>query len=223
MRGYNSAYVPGWDCHGLPIEWKIEEQYRAKGKDKDEVPINEFRHECRAFAQYWIKVQREEFKRLGVVGDFDNPYLTMNFHAEGPHRRRTAEDRRERPALPRLEAGHVVGGRTHRARRGRGRVRTTIESDTIWVKFPVCRPNGHGLGLADGSRARRLVVIWTDHALDHPRQPRDRLFAAQDRLRPLRGHGAPRTTLGRGRARSTDLRRQACRRSHACQGEAAVL
>ncbi|TKB06228.1 MAG: isoleucine--tRNA ligase, partial [Mesorhizobium sp.] len=74
MRGYDSNYVPGWDCHGLPIEWKIEEQYRAKGKNKDEVPVNEFRQECREFAAHWIKVQGSEFQRLGVVGDFDNPY-----------------------------------------------------------------------------------------------------------------------------------------------------
>ena len=65
MRGYDSNYVPGWDCHGLPIEWKIEEQYRSKGKNKDEVPINEFRQECREFADHWIGVQSEEFRRLG--------------------------------------------------------------------------------------------------------------------------------------------------------------
>ena len=77
MRGHDSNYVPGWDCHGLPIEWKIEEQYRAKGKDKDEVPVSEFREECRQFAKHWIGVQTEEFKRLGVMGEWDNPYLTM--------------------------------------------------------------------------------------------------------------------------------------------------
>ncbi len=66
MLGYNSAYVPGWDCHGLPIEWKIEEQYRAKGKNKDDVAINEFRAECRTFAQYWVDTQREEFKRASA-------------------------------------------------------------------------------------------------------------------------------------------------------------
>src|SRR6476659_6044552 len=82
MRGYDANYVPGWDCHGLPIEWKIEEKYREKGKNKDEVPVNEFRRECREFAAGWIKVQAEEFKRLGIEGDFDNPYTTMNFHAE---------------------------------------------------------------------------------------------------------------------------------------------
>ena len=80
--GKDSNYVPGWDCHGLPIEWKIEEQYRAKGKDKDAVPIIEFRRECREFAEKWIDIQREEFKRLGVEGDWDYPYATMKFDAE---------------------------------------------------------------------------------------------------------------------------------------------
>jgi isoleucyl-tRNA synthetase len=82
MAGFDSNYVPGWDCHGLPIEWKIEEQYRAKGKNKDAVPINEFRQECRQFAAHWIDVQREEFKRLGVEGDWDDPYLTMAYKSE---------------------------------------------------------------------------------------------------------------------------------------------
>ena len=82
MLGQDSNYVPGWDCHGLPIEWKIEEEYRAKGKDKDEVPVVEFRRECRAFADKWIDVQREEFKRLGIEGDWDHPYLTMAYPAE---------------------------------------------------------------------------------------------------------------------------------------------
>jgi len=82
MLGFDSNYVPGWDCHGLPIEWKIEEQYRAKGKNKDEVPVIEFRKECRTFAEHWLSVQREEFKRLGITGDWDNPYSTMAFHAE---------------------------------------------------------------------------------------------------------------------------------------------
>ena len=82
MLGYDSNYVPGWDCHGLPIEWKIEEDYRAKGKNKDTVPINEFRAECRAFAEKWLDIQREEFKRLGVVGDWKRPYTTMAYDAE---------------------------------------------------------------------------------------------------------------------------------------------
>ncbi|HEX3858924.1 MAG TPA: class I tRNA ligase family protein, partial [Pseudolabrys sp.] len=82
MLGYDSNYVPGWDCHGLPIEWKIEEEYRAKGKNKDAVPINEFRKQCRDFAAHWIDVQRAEFKRLGVEGDWAHPYTTMDFFAE---------------------------------------------------------------------------------------------------------------------------------------------
>jgi isoleucyl-tRNA synthetase len=82
MLGQDSNYVPGWDCHGLPIEWKIEEQYRAKGLNKDDVPVVEFRKECRAFAEHWVDVQRQEFKRLGVEGDWDDPYLTMAFGAE---------------------------------------------------------------------------------------------------------------------------------------------
>jgi isoleucyl-tRNA synthetase len=82
MLGFDSNYVPGWDCHGLPIEWKIEEEYRAKGRDKDKVPVIEFRRECRQFAEHWIGVQREEFARLGVVGDWAHPYTTMDFFAE---------------------------------------------------------------------------------------------------------------------------------------------
>jgi isoleucyl-tRNA synthetase len=74
--------VPGWDCHGLPIEWKVEEEYRKKKKNKDEVPPREFRAECRAYAQTWVNAQREQLKRLGVNGDWDNPYLTMDFQAE---------------------------------------------------------------------------------------------------------------------------------------------
>ncbi len=82
MMGKDANYVPGWDCHGLPIEWKVEEQYRAKGKNKDEVPVNEFRRECREFAQKWIGVQMEEFRRLGVEGDWQNYYSTMANEAE---------------------------------------------------------------------------------------------------------------------------------------------
>lgn len=82
LLGKDAPYVPGWDCHGLPIEWKVEEQYRKKKLNKDEVPAAEFRAECRAYAQRWVDVQREQLKRLGVNGDWDNPYLTMDFAAE---------------------------------------------------------------------------------------------------------------------------------------------
>ncbi len=82
MAGRDANYIPGWDCHGLPIEWKIEEKYRAEKKNKDEVPILEFRKECREYAQHWLSVQAEEFKRLGVAGDWENRYATMDFASE---------------------------------------------------------------------------------------------------------------------------------------------
>ena len=82
MEGKDSVYVPGWDCHGLPIEWKIEEQYKKNKKNKNEVPINEFRKECRDFASKWIKVHKDQFQRLGVIGDWNNYYSTMSFDAE---------------------------------------------------------------------------------------------------------------------------------------------
>ncbi|MTH35095.1 isoleucine--tRNA ligase [Paracoccus limosus] len=82
MMGRDARYVPGWDCHGLPIEWKIEEQYRERQQRKDDVDVVEFRQECRAFAQGWVETQREQFKRLGVIGKWEDPYLTMNYHAE---------------------------------------------------------------------------------------------------------------------------------------------
>ena len=82
MDGKDSVYVPGWDCHGLPIEWKIEEQYKKNKKNKNDVPIVEFRKECRDFANKWIKIHKDQFKRLGVVGDWENYYSTMSFEAE---------------------------------------------------------------------------------------------------------------------------------------------
>jgi len=82
LMGKDAPYVPGWDCHGLPIEWKIEEQYRKKKLDKDAVPPREFRAECRAYAEKWVQVQAEQFQRLGVMGEWDDPYLTMKFEAE---------------------------------------------------------------------------------------------------------------------------------------------
>ena len=83
LLGKDAPYVPGWDCHGLPIEWKVEEQYRKKKLDKDAVDPAEFRAECRAYAQGWVDKQREQLKRLGIMGDWDNPYLTMDPQAEG--------------------------------------------------------------------------------------------------------------------------------------------
>jgi isoleucyl-tRNA synthetase len=82
LLGKDAPYIPGWDCHGLPIEWKVEEAYRAKKQNKDEVPVDQFRGECRAYAAKWVSVQREQFERLGVMGEWDNPYLTMNYASE---------------------------------------------------------------------------------------------------------------------------------------------
>ena len=82
MLGKDAPYVPGWDCHGLPIEWMIEKKYKNAGKNKDEVDPVEFRRECRAFAEKWVGIQKEQFKRLGIFGDWDEPYLTMNFESE---------------------------------------------------------------------------------------------------------------------------------------------
>ncbi|MBT1155056.1 isoleucine--tRNA ligase [Aminobacter anthyllidis] len=152
MRGFDSNYVPGWDCHGLPIEWKIEEKYRAAGKNKDEVEINEFRKECREFAAGWIKVQGEEFQRLGVVGDFDNPYTTMNFHAEA----RIAGELLKFAMSGQLYRGSkpVMWSVVERTALAEAEVEyQDYESDTIWVKFPV----------ASGSEALAgaHVVIWT--------------------------------------------------------------
>ena len=150
MLGYNSAYVPGWDCHGLPIEWKIEEQYRAKGKNKDEIPINEFRKECRSFAEHWVDVQRTEFKRLGVIGDWDNPYLTMSYDAEaviaGELMKFAMSGQLYRGSKP------VMWSVVERTALAEAEIEyQDYESDTIWVKFPV-RVGAH----RDAS-----VVIWT--------------------------------------------------------------
>ena len=82
LLGKDAPYVPGWDCHGLPIEWKVEEAYRAKKLDKDQVPVAQFRAECRAYAEKWVAVQRAQFERLGVMGDWEDPYLTMKYEAE---------------------------------------------------------------------------------------------------------------------------------------------
>ncbi|MEG3083277.1 isoleucine--tRNA ligase [Sphingomonas sp. PB2P12] len=82
LMGKDAPYVPGWDCHGLPIEWKVEEAYRAKKLNKDDVPVDQFRAECRAYAEKWVAVQKAEFERLGVMGDWADPYLTMKYDAE---------------------------------------------------------------------------------------------------------------------------------------------
>jgi len=152
MLGYDSNYVPGWDCHGLPIEWKIEEQYRAKGLNKDDVPVVEFRRECRAFAEHWVDVQREEFKRLGVEGDWANPYLTMAYPAE-------AQIARE--IMKFAETGQLYRGSkpvmwsvVEKTALAEAEVEYEEHtSDTIFVPFPVLT--------GPAALAGAGVVIWT--------------------------------------------------------------
>jgi len=152
MAGFDSNYVPGWDCHGLPIEWKIEEEYRAKGKNKDAVPINEFRKECRDFAAHWMKVQREEFERLGVIGDWDGRYATMDFPSEA--------------IIVRELMKFATSGQLYRGSKPvmwsvvekTALAEAEIEyqdytSDAIYVKFPVLR--------GPDNLAESFVVIWT--------------------------------------------------------------
>ncbi|PZQ16194.1 MAG: isoleucine--tRNA ligase [Ancylobacter novellus] len=148
MAGFDSNYVPGWDCHGLPIEWKVEEGYRAKGLNKDEVPVIEFRKECRDYAANWIGVQSAEFQRLGVTGDWADPYTTMKFSAEAQIAReimtfaRTGQLYRgskpvmwsvvEKTALAEAEIEYAE-----------------FLSDTVFVAFPIAALGGAS------------VVIWT--------------------------------------------------------------
>ncbi|SCY87525.1 Isoleucyl-tRNA synthetase [Microvirga guangxiensis] len=153
MLGFDSNYVPGWDCHGLPIEWKIEEEYRAKGKNKDEVPIVEFRRECRAFAEKWIDVQREEFKRLGVGGDWSNPYLTMSYDAEAQIAREiikfAVSDQLYRGSKP------VMWSSVEKTALAEAEVEYHEKtSTTIWVKFRITNT-------LDGDLDGASVVIWT--------------------------------------------------------------
>jgi isoleucyl-tRNA synthetase len=136
MLGFDSNYVPGWDCHGLPIEWKIEEEYRAKGKNKDAVPVVEFRRECRAFAEHWIDVQRDEFKRLGVEGDWDHPYTTMAFAAEA----QIARELMKFAGNGTLYRGSkpVMWSVVEKTALAEAEVEyEDYVSDQVWVKFPV--------------------------------------------------------------------------------------
>jgi isoleucyl-tRNA synthetase len=154
MLGLDSNYVPGWDCHGLPIEWQIEQEYRAKGKRKDDVPVLELIAECRAFAQKWLDIQREEFKRLGVEGDWDHPYMTMAPASEA--------------VIAREMMKFVANGLLYRGSKPvmwsvvekTALAEAEIEyhdytSDTVWVKFPVLSPAKPAL--PEGVS----VAIWT--------------------------------------------------------------
>ena len=153
MLGRASPYVPGWDCHGLPIEWKIEEKYRDAGQDKDDVDILTFRDECRKFAAEWVDIQSEQFQRLGVTGDWDNPYLTMTHRAEGKIAREI-----HKFALNGLlykGAKPVMWSVVEKTALAEAEVEyKEHKSVTIWVRFPIVEASHPLLEGAD-------VVIWT--------------------------------------------------------------
>jgi isoleucyl-tRNA synthetase len=150
--GFDSNYVPGWDCHGLPIEWKIEEEYRAKGKNKDDVPVVEFRQECRAFAEKWIGIQREEFKRLGVIGDWDNFYSTMKFPAEAQIAREIMKFAEN--GLLYRGSKPVMWSVVEKTALAEAEVEyEDYQSDTVYVAFSVTA--------GDASVKSARVVIWT--------------------------------------------------------------
>jgi isoleucyl-tRNA synthetase len=172
MLGYDSNYVPGWDCHGLPIEWKIEEEnYRSKNKPKpnfsDPAAMIAFRKECRAYAQHWLDVQREEFKRLGVEGDWDHPYTTMSFPAEA----QIAREIMKFATNGTLYRGSkpVMWSVVEKTALAEAEVEyEDYTSDTVWVKFPVTRAALES-GADENSTALAFnlvnwstsVVIWT--------------------------------------------------------------
>jgi isoleucyl-tRNA synthetase len=174
MMGRDANYVPGWDCHGLPIEWKVEEQYRAKGKSKDGVPVNEFRRECREFAQGWIGVQMAEFRRLGVEGDWEHYYCTMAYEAEAI----IANELMKFAASGLLYRGSkpVMWSVVERTALAEAEVEYHEHaSPAIWVKFPVVDApviaseakqsrKKDGLLRSDAPRndgERACIVIWT--------------------------------------------------------------
>src|SRR5688572_10986144 len=151
MLGYDANYVPGWDCHGLPIEWKVEEDYRAKGRDKDKISANDFRRECRAFAEHWLSVQSQEFQRLGVIGDWKNPYTTMTFASEA----QIARELMKFAASGQLYRGSkpVMWSVVEKTALAEAEVEyQDYTSDVVWVKFPIREPL---------SNEKASIVIWT--------------------------------------------------------------
>ena len=217
MLGFDSNYVPGWDCHGLPIEWKIEEEnYRSKGKQKpdfrDSAAMVAFRKECRAYAGHWLNVQREEFKRLGIIGDWDHPYATMDYFAEA----QIARELMKFAANGTLYRGSkpVMWSVVEKTALAEAEVEyEDYTSDTVWVKFPIGRVVGaSGAGRKSAAMPQAVHVQRDlDHdALDVAGQSRHQLLA-EDRLRPLQGHRGARRQLGQNR-RSSDSGRRAGRK-----------
>ena len=160
MLGKDAPYVPGWDCHGLPIEWKIEEKYRKAGKNKDEVPVKEFRQECRDFAAKWIEVQKDQFIRLGIVGDWQNPYTTMAFSSEAQIVRELLKFANDGSLY--LGSKPVMWSPVERTALAEAEVEYHDKtSTTIDVGFPVI---SSGLDALVGAK----VVIWTTTAWTIP-------------------------------------------------------
>ncbi|MGC1261731.1 MAG: class I tRNA ligase family protein, partial [Jannaschia helgolandensis] len=163
MMGFDARYVPGWDCHGLPIEWKVEEAYRKKGRDKDAVDLVEFRQECREFAAGWVDIQREEFKRLGITGNWADPYLTMDFHAEAVI---AAEFQKFlMNGLVYQGSKPVMWSPVEKTALAEAEVEYhDRQVDAVWVKFPVVRSGASREG-SDAENVSDLmateVVIWT--------------------------------------------------------------
>ena len=152
MLGKDAPYIPGWDCHGLPIEWKIEERYRKEGKSKDSVPIDQLRKDCREFANHWIGVQREQFKRLGVIGQWDKPYTTMDYRAEAT----IAGELHKFAGNGLLYRGYrpVMWSPVEKTALAEAEVEYhEKQSPTIYVKFPVVKGSDELKGAS--------VVIWT--------------------------------------------------------------
>jgi isoleucyl-tRNA synthetase len=153
MLGKDVHYIPGWDCHGLPIEWKIEEKYREAGLDKDQVPVVRFREECRQFAREWIDIQREEFKRLGVTGDWDHPYTTMTNAAEATIARELGRFLLDGSLYKGVKP--VMWSVVEKTALAEAEVEYHDHTSvTIWVKFPIVAP---GCPEVEGAN----VVIWT--------------------------------------------------------------
>ena len=153
MDGKDSVYVPGWDCHGLPIEWKIEEQYKKNKKNKNEVPIVEFRKECRTFAEKWIEIHKEQFKRLGVVGDWENYYSTMSYDAEAQIVRELGKFLKEGSLYRGFKP--VLWSTVEKTALADAEVEyQDHKSDTIYASFQVKKSNIKELSDSD-------IVIWT--------------------------------------------------------------
>ncbi|QGM97092.1 isoleucine--tRNA ligase [Methylocystis parvus] len=158
MTGKDCVYVPGWDCHGLPIEWKIEEEnYRAKGRKKPDFAQPDemiaFRRECRAYAENWLSIQREEFKRLGVAGEWDHPYATMAYPAEAIIAREIMKFAEN--GLLYRGSKPVMWSVVEKTALAEAEVEYEDHtSDTVWVAFPI--PRGAEEDLSDAR-----VVIWT--------------------------------------------------------------